>query len=201
MARPFRCDVRLTLINCQAVFDTSCTGTVLNLPHHHCNSVYVPWHSNVTPKMRNNIGTCLFYPSLCGLTSSCRNSTPSLDGGPKGSSGARGPPSATLCKLSVSDTTRVVPIECKVRWLVRVRSFRTSRCGRSFRTSSRGNLAFFYVSGGSIDHSRVLKLSSSACSDPQRAWEGPRGSLTTVLCKYLGQYTTYLPRSSPSNPI
>ena len=35
---------------------------------------------------------------------------------------------------------------------------------------------------------RVPQLSLSACSDPQRAWEGPRGSLTTVLCKYLGKH-------------
>jgi hypothetical protein len=113
-------------------------------------------------------------------------------GGLRGSSGARGPPSATLCKFSVSDTTRVAPVECNVRWVVRVHSLCTSSCG---------NRAFFYVSGGSIDHSRVLKLSLSACSHPQRAWEGPQGSLTTVSCKYLRQHTTSLPRSSLSNPI
>ena len=33
------------------------------------------------------------------------------------------------------------------------------------------------------------QLSLSACSDPQRAWEGPHGSLTYVLCKYLGKHT------------
>jgi len=32
-------------------------------------------------------------------------------------------------------------------------------------------------------HPNVLSL--SACSDLQRAWEGPNGSLTTVLCNYL----------------
>jgi hypothetical protein len=31
------------------------------------------------------------------------------------------------------------------------------------------------------------QLSLSACSDPQRAWEGPQGSLTAVLCSFLGQ--------------
>jgi hypothetical protein len=31
------------------------------------------------------------------------------------------------------------------------------------------------------------QLSLSACSDLQRAWEGPKGSLTTVLCNYLSQ--------------
>ena len=33
------------------------------------------------------------------------------------------------------------------------------------------------------------QLSLSACSDLQRAWEGPNGSLTTVLCNYLSQCT------------
>jgi hypothetical protein len=28
-------------------------------------------------------------------------------------------------------------------------------------------------------------LSLSACSDLQRAWEGPNGSLTTIVCNYL----------------
>ena len=32
-----------------------------------------------------------------------------------------------------------------------------------------------------------IQLSLSACSDPQRAWEGPQGSLTTILCKYLSK--------------
>jgi hypothetical protein len=32
-----------------------------------------------------------------------------------------------------------------------------------------------------------LQLSLSACSDLQRAWEGPKGSLTTVLCNYLSK--------------
>ena len=34
----------------------------------------------------------------------------------------------------------------------------------------------------------AYQLSLSACSDSQRAREGPRGSLTTVLCKYLGKH-------------
>jgi hypothetical protein len=29
----------------QAILDTCHSGTLLDLPHYHCNSVYVPWHS------------------------------------------------------------------------------------------------------------------------------------------------------------
>jgi hypothetical protein len=35
------------------------------------------------------------------------------------------------------------------------------------------------------------QLSLSACSDLQRAWEGPKGSLTTVLCNYLSKRISY----------
>ena len=35
------------------------------------------------------------------------------------------------------------------------------------------------------------QLSLSACSDLQRAWEGPKGSLTTVLCNYLSKCILY----------
>jgi hypothetical protein len=31
------------------------------------------------------------------------------------------------------------------------------------------------------------QVSLSACADLQRAWEGPRGSLTEILCEFLGK--------------
>ena len=43
---------------------------MLDLPHHRCNSVYVPWQSKgqrVTMTMRNNNGTSQFFPFLLGL--------------------------------------------------------------------------------------------------------------------------------------
>jgi hypothetical protein len=46
------------------------------------------------------------------------------------------------------------------------------------------------------------QLSLSACSDLQRAWEGPKGSLTTVLCNYLSKcisYNTLISRSDRSH--
>jgi hypothetical protein len=36
------------------------------------------------------------------------------------------------------------------------------------------------------------QLSLSACSDLQRAWEGPKGSLTTMLCDYLSKCMLYI---------
>ncbi|TFY75721.1 hypothetical protein EWM64_g8291 [Hericium alpestre] len=29
----------------QAIFDSCHSGTLLDLPHHHCNQIYVPWLS------------------------------------------------------------------------------------------------------------------------------------------------------------
>jgi hypothetical protein len=44
------------------------------------------------------------------------------------------------------------------------------------------------------------QLSLSACSDLQRAWEGPKGSLTTVLCNYLSKCILYnVPISIPDS--
>ncbi len=47
----------------QAVFDTPNLGTMLDLPHYHCNSVYVPWQSKGnrrTLTMLNNNGSSPF---------------------------------------------------------------------------------------------------------------------------------------------
>src|SRR6266478_10075403 len=35
------------------------------------------------------------------------------------------------------------------------------------------------------------QVSLSACADLQRAWEGPRGSLTAVLCEFLSKLTCF----------
>ncbi len=57
----------------QAVFDTCHSGTMLDLPHYYCNSVYVPWQSKGdrrTLTMHNQNGLSpfpsfsLFYSSL-----------------------------------------------------------------------------------------------------------------------------------------
>jgi len=37
-------------------------------------------------------------------------------------------------------------------------------------------------------HVLRFQVSLSACADPQRAWEGPRGSLTMVLCDFLKRH-------------
>ncbi len=50
-----------------------------------------------------------------------------------------------------------------------------------------------------------IQLSLSACSAPQRAWEGPQGSLATILCKYLSKQRVSRPITSkhicPLGPV
>lgn len=43
----FRACFCVILICCvlQAILDTCHSGTMLDLPHYHCNSIYVPWQS------------------------------------------------------------------------------------------------------------------------------------------------------------
>ena len=46
--------------------DSYISGTMLDLPHYHCNSVYVPWQTKDQRKemtMRTNYGRSLFHPS------------------------------------------------------------------------------------------------------------------------------------------
>ncbi|KAH9172758.1 caspase domain-containing protein [Lactarius sanguifluus] len=53
-----------------AILDTCHSGTLLDLPHHHCNSVYVPWQSKGTRRtltMQNNnaLSICLLGLAAC----------------------------------------------------------------------------------------------------------------------------------------
>ncbi|KAF8256898.1 caspase domain-containing protein [Lactarius quietus] len=142
-----------------AVFDTCHSGTMLDLPHHHCNSVYVPWHSKgerVTMTMRNN---------------NVRQQA-MAHAGARGS----GPPLPLIEGVIARDTDGSVrlPTDQSPSPFPQLRIDTKVKKSRSTGDS---------------------ELSLSACSDPQRAWEGPLGSLTTVLCEYLSKHFTFLPRA------
>jgi len=73
---------------------------------------------------------------------------------------------------------RLANIVCELYWVVRVRQLSPPNRG-----------AFHFCVVRALLTPRVsFQLSLSACSDPQQAWEGPRGSLTAVLCEFLGQH-------------
>lgn len=184
-----------------AVFDTCHSGTMLDLPHHHCNSIYVPWHSKgerVTLTMRNNNvrnhaigssgprGSAYPLPSIVGLMtgkvdSNVRFLTDPLPSRLRidtqvGGSANEGQPNRRCKSMGDSETYPV-------------REGRRPRSCAPFLSPTRyaSPVSNVKCDGWCRDNpfACAVVLSLSACSDLQLAWEGPRGSLTTVLCKYL----------------
>ncbi|KAH9005351.1 hypothetical protein EDB83DRAFT_754341 [Lactarius deliciosus] len=150
---------------------------MLDLPHHHCNGVYVPWHSKgerAMPTMRNKIvpnhrlgsrsyDPAFQTPSIAGVMAQNIDNNIRLYTDPLPSPCAR---------LRIDTQVGGSTDEANRRWM--------SIVGLEGYT--------FVTCDGWCDYDPFVRktvLSLSACSDPQRAWEGPRGSLTTVLCKYL----------------
>ncbi|KAN0136668.1 Caspase domain containing protein [Lactarius tabidus] len=181
-----------------AVFDTCHSGTLLDLPHHRCNSVYVPWQSKsqcVTATMRNNNvvrhqamglsdlrGTTDPFPSISGVIA--RDNAPFL--------ADPWPPHPRLLTTTKSEEStedgqpnRGMGSEAGPTRKCRPRS------NGSFLSPTRHESPVSNVCDGWCRYNsftRRTALSLSACSDPQRACEGPRGSLTTVLCRYLEKH-------------
>ncbi|KAN0136282.1 Caspase domain containing protein [Lactarius tabidus] len=172
-----------------AVLDTCHSGTLLDLPHYHCNNVYVPWQSKGTRRtltmQNNNVRRQATYfanstspsqplPLIAGVMDlqepGDRSARPPIrvdDGTGEGRS-------ANPRELSPAGRSRGTrrPQE---------RSFFLSQ------TRSASPESIFACSGWCDldDNPYPTVLSLSACSDLQRAWEGPNGSLTTVVCNYL----------------
>ncbi|KAH9059168.1 caspase domain-containing protein [Lactarius vividus] len=184
-----------------SVFDTCHSGTMLDLPHHHCNGVYVPWQSKgerAVPTMRNKIvrnyaighsglhGSALQLPSIIGVMArNIDNNRLHTDPLPSPSARLRidtqvggSTDEANRRRMSMGDSEEYPPREGR-----RPRS----RAALVSPTRYDSPVSFVKCDGWCNYDPSVYKtvLSLSACSDPQRAWEGPRGSLTTVLCKYL----------------
>ncbi|KAH9165606.1 hypothetical protein EDB89DRAFT_2008573 [Lactarius sanguifluus] len=163
-----------------AVFDACHTGTMLDLPHSHCNNIYVPWLSKGerhTPTMpyqdvRNHPIDLPSIANVMAIDNNIRSHTY-----PQSSLGAR------------------LQIDTQVGGTDEWQLNRDSEAYQTHRsallpvppTLCESPVPMFECDGWcDYDfHSYPIVLSLSASSDPQRAWEGPRGSLTTVLCKYL----------------
>ncbi|KAH8994283.1 caspase domain-containing protein [Lactarius akahatsu] len=185
-----------------SVFDTCHSGTMLDLPHHHCNGVYVPWHSKgerAMPTMRNKIvrnqamGPSALHdpafqiPSIVGVMARNIDNNIRLYTDPLPS---------PCAQLRIDTQVGGSADEANRRWMSMGDSEGyPPREGRRLRSCVPLVSPTRYESPVSIvkcdgwchydPFVRKTVLSLSACSDPQRAWEGPRGSLTTVLCKYL----------------
>ncbi|KAI9438818.1 caspase domain-containing protein [Lactarius indigo] len=185
-----------------SVFDTCHSGTMLDLPHHHCNGVYVPWHSKgqrAMPTVRNKIvrnhamGHSGLHGSASQLPSIARVMARNIDNNIRLHTDPLPSPCAPL---RINTQVGGSIDEANRRWMsmgdsegYSPREGRRPRSIAALVSPTRYESPVSFVKcDGWCDydpsvHRTVLSL--SACSDPQRAWEGPRGSLTTVLCKFL----------------
>ncbi|KAF8267146.1 caspase domain-containing protein [Lactarius quietus] len=175
-----------------AILDTCHSGTLLDLPHYHCNTVYVPWQSKGTRRtltmQNNNVRRQATY-----LTNSASPGQPL-------------PPIAGIMDLqepsdrSARPPTRVDDGASEGRSANQRKSSPVAQSRGTLRPQERLFLSqprsaspeSLFACNGWCDHDdnpypNVLSL--SACSDLQRAWEGPNGSLTTVVCNYLKTHT------------
>jgi len=187
-----------------AVFDTCHSGTMLDLPHHHCNIVYVPWQSKgdrATLTLRNNNvrhhaiglsghrGTGYPLRSIASVISHA-------DGNIRLHTDPSPLPSPRL-RIDTQMGGSVDGGPSNKRWKSMGDSEACASILSPTRLRSNSPIAYVKCDGWCRydPFARRVALSLSACSDPQRAWEGPQGSLTTVLCKYLAKN----PRSSYRN--
>ncbi|KAI0246645.1 caspase domain-containing protein [Lactifluus subvellereus] len=174
-----------------AILDTCHSGTMLDLPHHHCNSVYVPWLSKGhrrTATMHNKAERRGAMP-FTGSSDSASRLAPSI------TSVLSGPQLAVLplrINTEVSSTfstnrrtmsTEAHPSGDRCSW-------GPASILSPSRTGVESPISRVTCSGW-CDYDpkpRPNVVSLSACADLQRAWEGPRGSLTMVLCDFLGRH-------------
>ncbi|KAH9998768.1 peptidase C14, caspase domain-containing protein [Russula vinacea] len=171
-----------------AILDTCHSGTLLDLPHYHCNDVYVPWQS----KGERRTLTLQNANVRRQATGFANSSEPplSIEGAIEGDQ--PGVQSLQLDTQSGESRTTVRREVSPTRG--RHRDTRRPRERMLFSSQVRyaSPEARFVCDGWCkfSDDSHANVLSLSACSDLQRAWEGPKGSLTTVLCNYLKEYSS-----------
>jgi len=172
-----------------AILDTCHSGTLLDLPHYHCNSVYVPWQSK-GERRTMTIRNMNVRRQATGYANSTSEPPLSIEGAIEGDQ-----PAVESLQLDtqLSEGRTAVQRELSPTR----RSPRESRRPRermlfSSQTRYASPEARFACDGWCkfSDDSHPNVLSLSACSDLQRAWEGPKGSLTTVLCNYLKKYSS-----------
>ncbi|KAI0299856.1 caspase domain-containing protein, partial [Russula brevipes] len=175
-----------------AIFDTSHSGTMLDLPHYYCNAVYVPWISRGdrrTKTLQNRIGRNLAFGffELPALPSRRHTSIANVLGSRRHNGTRPGSQlrANTEIASSVSTNQRAMSVEAdphQARGRSAYRSIASPSPEQQYESPERS------VCDGWCDydpepHATVLSL--SACADLRRAWEGPRGSLTAVLCDFL----------------
>ncbi|KAH9959978.1 caspase domain-containing protein [Russula dissimulans] len=168
-----------------ALLDTCHSGTLLDLPHYYCNSVYVPWNSkgrrrtnslqNVTVRRNAALIQDPFIPdpmprpslgisSLLAQRGSTRSVLPLFVNIPRTINGRVAP----------------APLETGARHLRDHDLLSSPRVCMS--PTSRLPCDGWCLCGTNAD---VPTISLAACSDNQRSWEAYDGSLTRIVCSFL----------------
>jgi hypothetical protein len=174
--------------NLLAILDTCHSGTMLDLPHYHCNNVYVPWQSKgerrtMTMQNINVRRQATDFSNPTTVLPPPPTFETAVDAIEEKSPSVELPQIDTqLGEVRLADKREMSPRG-------RPRARRETRDQMLFGSQTRfASPEAQFVCDGWCKHSEVPHpnvLSLSACSDLQRAWEGPKGSLTTVLCNYL----------------
>jgi len=199
-----------------ALLDTCHSGTLLDLPHYYCNSVYVPWYSkgkrrtnslqNVT--VRRN-AACVFSkdpdvgepisrirsrhsvvqdPFLPGPASRLPPTFSSVLAQSKSAERMRSLlPIFVSTPLSIDRLAAPAPVELSARSL---RDY-NSPSSPHFCASPISRLPCngWCVPDPNTNAPSVVSL--AACSDDQRTWEAYEGSLTGLVCSFLGKHTCF----------
>ncbi|KAH9041167.1 caspase domain-containing protein [Lactarius hengduanensis] len=176
-----------------AILDTCHSGTLLDLPHHHCNSVYVPWQSKgarrtLTMQNKNVRRQATDYTKSRSPDQALPSIEAIIDLQEAGDRSAR-PPSRIDDGASAGRSSN----QRESSPASQSRATRRPRERSIFPSQPRSaSPEPLFVCDGWChrnDDPYPTMLSLSACSDLQRAWEGPNGSLTTVVCNYLNTHT------------
>jgi len=171
--------------NLAAFFDTCHSGTLLDLPHHHCNGVWMPWVSKNkcrtdTLRYRNARGRAALMtpakvPSV--ILPERRNASAPV-------TRSHEPHNALKYVLTVNtrDSPGSFPIPSRNKGtkqpMIMPNLTLTSSPQRLFCDG-------WCPSEVSQEVLQANVISISSCSDLQRTWEGDNYSMTRAVCKYL----------------
>ncbi|KAI0277926.1 caspase domain-containing protein [Russula aff. rugulosa BPL654] len=172
-----------------AIIDASHSGTMLDLPHYDCNDVYVPWRQQPKGERRTmtiqninvrRLATNFFDPTTISPPPTFETEIGAIEG-----QSPTAEPIQIGTQVGEADPADLRKKSSRGRPRARSEAREQILFGSQTRFASPE--ARFVCDGwckhSDEPHPNVLSL--SACSDLQRAWEGPKGSLTTVLCNYL----------------
>lgn len=173
-----------------ALLDTCHSGTLLDLPHYYCNTVFVPWHSK-GKRRTNSLQNVIVRRNAAyiqnPLPEPAPRSSPILSSilAQSKSTERMDPVLPIFVNIPLGTDRRDAPTP-KGRSARHLRDY-NSTCSPQFCTSPVSRLPCngWCMPDPNVKAPTVVSL--AACSDDQRSWEAYESSLTRVVCNFLGQ--------------